>query len=114
MGAGAGKSTEGSQVTVNFNFQFAPPPAVVVANLHSLLRSVKGETWTQLHNLDTGNFGEGGLPLSAGPSRGIWVRPPNTVSHHQPGAATAKQTVIFTAEMLAGLCSLSSFGLGFG
>jgi hypothetical protein len=68
VGAGAGKSTEGSQVTVNFNFQFAPPPAVVVANLHSLLRSVKGETWTQLHNSDTGNFGGGaaslGWPLS--------------------------------------------------
>lgn len=63
MGAGPGKSTEGSQVTVNFNFQFAPPPAVV-ANLHCLLRGSKGETWPQLHNSDTGDF-EGGacLPL---------------------------------------------------
>lgn len=60
MGAGAGKSTEGSQVTVNFNFQFVPPLAVVVANLHSFLQNVKGESRTQLHNSDTGNFGGGG------------------------------------------------------
>lgn len=64
MGAGPGKSVEGSRVTVNFNFQFAPPPAVVVANLHWPPLSVKGETWTQLHNSGTGNL-EGGarLPL---------------------------------------------------
>lgn len=100
MGAGPSKSTEGSQVTVNFTFQFVPPLAVVVANLHRLLRVSEGILG---HGYITQTQGTlSGEPASlCWPFCGIWVRPPDTGNHQQPGATTAKQTVTFTASKRA-------------